>query len=86
MSRALQLHHVALGRIGAVLRVRQSSVVRQAASEPSGESVRESVRVRLSQTWRRASRVATSVARVRGIVRTVVLVHVVDVRLLEGHV
>ena len=37
MSRALQLQHVAIGGIGAVLRVRQSSVVRQAASEPSGE-------------------------------------------------
>jgi hypothetical protein len=37
VSRALQLQHVAIGGIGAVLRVRQSSVVRQAASEPSGE-------------------------------------------------
>ena len=38
MSRVLQLHYVAIYRgVGAVLRVWQSSVVRQAASEPSGE-------------------------------------------------
>ena len=37
MSRVLQLHYVVIGGVGALLRVWQSAVVRQAASEPSGK-------------------------------------------------
>ena len=83
MSRALQLQHVAIGGIGAVLRVRQSSVVRQAASEPSGEISSRKAKPNLASCFEGGDK--RRLARVRGIVRTVV-VHVADVRHLEGHV
>lgn len=68
MSRVLQLHYVVIAGVGAVLRVWQSSVVRQAASEPSGEISARQANPNLASCFEGSDKRR---ARVRSIVRTV---------------
>lgn len=70
MSRVLQLHYVAIGGVGAMLHVWQSSVVRQAASEPSGEISARQANPNLASCFEGSDKRRARVC-VRSIVRTV---------------